>query len=209
MRVMASNHSSKWYMDLCRRYPDNLGWLIGPRFWKAPRENVAFAMDNDAYQSFSNGTPYDFDAWHRFLDKVDKTGRNPLWALVPDVVGNRELTLEQWPKYSPEVKQRGWLTALAVQDGMSIEDAKQCNADVIFVGGTTGWKWNTAHVWCGNFTRVHVGRVRMRRLPHCRQIGAESCDGTGWFRESVRGLPAQQLEAWLSDPRPHPELELR
>ena len=208
MRVMCSNHSSTWYMDLCRKHPDNLGWLIGPRHWKNPREGVAFALDNDAYQSFTNGTPYDFDAWLRFLDKVSATGMEPLWALVPDVVANKDKTLEQWAKYSPLVMERGWRTALAVQDGMTNFEAFDCHADILFVGGTTEWKWDTAHIWCRQFPRIHIGRVRSQRLPYCLQIGAESCDGTGWFRESVRGRPARQLEAWLENQEPHPELGL-
>lgn len=206
---MCSNHSSGWYMSLCDKYPDRLGWLIGPRYWKNPREGVAFALDNDAFQTFSNGTPYDFDAWFRFLDKVSATGFNPLWALVPDVVGDSRQTREQWFVYSHYVKERGWKTALAVQDGMDFRDVSACSPDLIFVGGTTQWKWSTAHDWCNQSRRpVHIGRVRSRRLPYCYQIGAESCDGTGWFRESVRGKPARQLEAWLENPEPQPELAL-
>lgn len=209
LRVMCSNHSSRWYMNLCQKYPENLGWIIGPRHWKNPRPGVAFALDNDAFQSFTNGTPYDFAAWEKFIAKVCATGLTPLWALVPDVVGDRDKTLDQWGMFHAVIKDScGWPTALAVQDGMAVEDVRQCNPDVVFVGGTTGWKWKTAHVWCENFPRVHVGRVRSRRLPYCQQIGAESCDGTGWFRESVRGKPARQLEAWLENPQPHPELGL-
>lgn len=195
-------------MGMCRKYPDRLGWLIGPRYWKNPREGVAFACDNDAFQSYSNGTDYDFDAWLRFLDRVHKSGYTPLWGLVPDVVGDRYKTIEQWHIYSHFVIERGWKTALAVQDGMCAEDVHECCPDVVFVGGTTNWKWKTAHAWRHDFQRVHVGRVRSRRLSYCARIGAESCDGTGWFRESVRGRPARQLEAWLEHPEPHPELAL-
>lgn len=212
LRVMCSNDSSGRYMALCRRYPERLGWLIGPRHWKNPRPGVAFALDNDAYQSYTNGTPYDFDAWLDFLHKVKLTGQEPLWAVVPDVVGNKEATLEQWKMFWSEVSvSYGWNTALAVQDGMTRDDvlALRVKPDVIFVGGTTEWKWKTAHLWCRDFPRVHVGRVNAkRRLWHCHRIGVESCDGSGWFRASTNGKPARQLEAWLENPEPHPELEL-
>lgn len=212
VRVMCSNDSSTWYMNLCRKYPDNLGWLIGPRFWKNPREGVAFALDNDAYQSFSNGTPYDFKSWSKFLHKVKASGIVPLWALVPDVVANRSATLEQWGMFNREVAESyGWKTALAVQDGMTREDVLglRFQPDVIFVGGTTVWKWKTAHVWCRDFPRVHVGRVNgKRRLWHCQRIGAESCDGSGWTRGTTCGREARQLEVWLENQEPHPELAL-
>lgn len=45
--------------------------------------------------------------------------------------------------------------------------------DIIFVGGTTDWKWATVKTWCTLFPR-----------------GAESCDGSGWFR----GREGQILE---------------
>lgn len=206
---MCSNHSGRWWIGLCQRFPHNTGWLMGPRYWKNPRPEVAFALDNDAYQSFSNGIPYDFRAWANFLEKVKASGLEPLWALVPDVVGNREKTLEQWRMFHTVISNDyGWKTALAVQDGMTMDDVRECAPDVVFVGGTTEWKWRTAHEWCRDFPRVHIGRVRHRRLRYCEQIGAESCDGTGWFRESVQGKPARQLEAWLENPMPHPELAL-
>ena len=209
MRVMCSNHSSTWYMNLCRKYPENLGWLVGPRCWKNPRKDVAFALDNDAWGCFKNGTAYDFGAWHSFIERVRKTGIKPLWALIPDVVGNRDKTLEQWHMFSDYIRHGlGWPVALAVQDGMTQGDVEGCWPDVVFVGGTTEWKWKTAHEWCEHFPRVHVGRVRSRRLPYSAAIGAESCDGTGWFRETTRGRPARQLEAWLENPKPHPELAL-
>lgn len=208
MRVMCSNHSSTWYMGMCRKYPDRLGWLIGPRHWKAPREGVAFALDNDAFTHFTNGTPFDFVGWRSFLARIRDSGETPLWAAVPDVVTNRAATIRQWGEWSFLVTELGWNAALVVQDGMTMADVEGCKPDVLFVGGSTEWKWNTAHQWCRDFPRVHIGRVRSRRLPYCDLIGAESCDGTGWFRESVRGKPARQLEAWLENPEPHPELDL-
>lgn len=210
MRLMCSNHSSHWYMDLVQKHPDNLGWLIGPRVWKNPRPGVAFALDNDAFQSFTNGTPYDFKAWAAFLLKVKKTKETPLWALVPDVVANRAATLEQWGMFNRVVAEDyGWRTALAVQDGMTREDVLglRFKPDVIFVGGTSKWKWNTAHEWSRGFERVHVGRVNgKRRLWHCQNIGAESCDGSGWTRGTTKGRNARQIEAWLENQDPHPEL---
>lgn len=203
---MVSNDSGHWFAGLCREFPDRLGWLMGPTWWKNPRRDISFALDNDAFQSYHNGTPYDYAAWGKFLKRVSETGLEPLWAAVPDVVADRQKTLEQWAMFNCVVSgDFGWQTALVVQDGMTMIDVERCQPDVVFVGGTTEWKWQTAHVWCQNFPRVHIGRVRSRRLSYCEQIGAESCDGSGWFRESYRGRPARQLEGWLHNPRPQPE----
>jgi hypothetical protein len=178
---------------------------------KTPRRNIPFALDNDAYSCFTTGKPYDYQAWWNLMAKVKASRMTPLWSIIPDVVGDRSATLEQWDMFNREVAvSYGWKTALAVQDGMTRDDVLglRFQPDVIFVGGTTEWKWKTAHVWCRDFPRVHIGRVRTRRLRYCQQIGAESCDGTGWMRESTNGRPARQLEAWLEDQEPHPELDL-
>jgi len=57
------------------------------------------------------------------------------------------------------------------------------NAEVIFVGGSTEWKWKTMPIWCREFERVHAARVNTYRLLWmAHDCGAESCDGTGFTR---------------------------
>lgn len=212
MRLMCADHCSKWYLDLTQRFPDNLGWLCGPSCHNMPRSNIPFALDNDAYQSFTNGTPYDLPAWFKFLDRINALDIQPIWALCPDTVGNRETTIEQWRDHSDTIRSYGWTTAFAVQDGMTRDDVLDLKPrpNVLFVGGTTAWKWSTAHLWCRAFNRVHVGRVNgKKRLWHCQRIGAESCDGSGWTRGTTKGREARQLEAWLENQEPHPELAIK
>jgi hypothetical protein len=121
----------------------------------------------------------------------------PLWALVPDVVADKTGTLEAWEKYSPEILSRGWPMGFAVQDGMVASDVPE-NASVVFVGGTTQWKWSTVAYWCQRFPRVHIGRVNgIRRLWIAQRLGAESCDGTGYFRDTINGASGRKLIAWL------------
>ena len=77
---------------------------------------------------------------------------------------------------------------MAVQDGMEPGDVP-AEAGVVFVGGSTEWKWRTVRDWCDAFDRVHVGRVNTNgKLWECHEAGAESCDGTGWFRGDQRQL---------------------
>jgi hypothetical protein len=74
------------------------------------------------------------------------------------------------------------------------------DADVVFVGGSDeqNWKWRSAPYWCENFERVHIGRVNSARLVrYSEQIGAESVDGTSWFRDPSRGRLIE-LESWLA-----------
>jgi len=47
----------------------------------------------------------------------------------------------------------------------------------------------TLRQWTAAFPRVHVGRVNTERLLWiAHYAGAESCDGTGWFRGDQQQL---------------------
>jgi hypothetical protein len=193
---MCSNDSSIWFQNMARKYPDRLGWLFGPRNYKRPRPHIPFALDNDAYICWSRNLPFDLPAWFAMLDKIKTCGLNPLWVLVPDIVADRRGTLDKWKQCAPVARLYGWPLAFAVQDGMTPSDVPE-DASIVFVGGTTEWKWRSVAMWTEYFPRVHVGRVRTAKLEACDRLGVESCDGTGWFRESYNGKPARQLEAWL------------
>lgn len=205
MRLLPANHSSKKFHEIARQYPNRLGWLLGPGSWKTPREGLFYALDNDAFIAWKNGTRFNEAAWLKMLDKIPN--QRPDWALVPDVVANRVATLESWERYFPEVKARGLNPAFALQDGMTQKDVP-LDAKVVFVGGTTEWKWRTLPYWCHHFPRVHVGRTNgIRRLWIAQRLGAESCDGTGYFRATFNGLEGRKLQAWLHHGN-DPQLEL-
>jgi hypothetical protein len=114
---------------------------------------------------------------------------SPVVGAVADVVGNRVRTLALWRRWAPYLRRRyDWPLAFVVQDGMTKADLPR-DADVVFVGGSTAWKQQTAAYWCTHHPRVHIGRVNGERdLWRYHRAGAESCDGTGWFRGSRRQL---------------------
>jgi hypothetical protein len=138
--VMPANASNATVHYLAGRHPGSVGWLIGPssvsktkmRMW------MPYALDNDAFQSFSKGVEWDEAAWVKMLAWASRQEYKPKWALVPDVVGNKDATLEKWAKHSATVKEYGFNLAFAAQDGM-VESDVPSDADVVFVGGTTEW----------------------------------------------------------------------
>lgn len=196
MMVLCSNHSSRAFIAYAREHDGKLGWIIGPTYWKNPRPNIPYALDNDAFGAWTNGTEWNEGAWFAMLDKVESASHKPMWALCPDVVSDREGTIAKWNKYSDSIIVRDIIPAFAVQDGMTKEDVPK-SAAVVFVGGTTRWKWRTAAMWCENFPRVHIGRVRTMKLEICERIGAESVDGSGFMRETFNGRPAQLLKNFV------------
>lgn len=195
MIVMPANSTGIRTGYMAGRYPGLMGHLLSPGAQRGPFDFMPYALDNGA---FGHDDDWSESAWVELLNWAKLSGQRPLWALVPDVVGDKAGTLAKWAQYSPLVRSYGWPLAFAVQDGM-IESDVPAEAKVIFVGGTTGWKWRTYRKWCLRFSHVHVGRVNTyRRLWDCYEAGAKSTDGTGWMRGNqvqYRGLLAYLEEA--------------
>ncbi len=177
MTVMLANNTGIRVGYLAGRYPGKIGHLISPGAERGPFEfpGWRYALDNGAF----GPKGFQVEPWLKMLDWARLSGIAPSWVLVPDVVGDREGTLARWREYSTTATRYGWPLAFAVQDGMTEKDVPS-SAEVVFVGGTTFWKWRTVASWCKAFHRVHVGRVNTyRRLWTCHDAGAESTDGSG------------------------------
>jgi len=198
MTIMPANCTGAWVGYLAGRYEGQLGHLYSPGAQRGPFPFLPYALDNGAFGAFTSGKAWDVHAWRSLLGWAQECGQRPIWSLVPDVVGDKLATLDLWHQYASEVKACGFRPAFAVQDGMMPEDVPDA-AEVIFVGGSTEWKWNTAGMWCDAFDHVHIGRVNtLRWLRVSAKHGAKSVDGTGWFRgdqaqrEGLRSFLAEQ-----------------
>jgi hypothetical protein len=205
MRVMPANNSKAIVHYWAGTYPGMLGHLYSPGGFRGPYDWLPFGLDNGAFPAWTKGEAWDEAAYRGLLERVAKAHHTPLWVLVPDVVADRDATLRSWERWAPELRGYGWPLAFAVQDGMTVGDVP--DADVIFVGGSTVWKRRTMETWCKSFKRVHVGRINTEKwLWRCVEVGAESCDGTGWFRgdpDQLAGLEAF-LKAYAAGVRTSP-----
>lgn len=184
MMVMLANHSSPPVHFWAGKYPGKVGWLIGPsgKTKTKLREWLPFALDNDAFTAWEQGTIWSESAYFDFLEWVASQDFRPRWATVPDVVADKKGTLQSWNKYADRVAGYGWPLAFVAQDGMNPRDVPD-SAEVVFLGGSYRWKWRNAETFAGEFPRLHVGRVNtLARLRRCEELGVESVDGTGWFR---------------------------
>lgn len=186
MLVMISNNCGAEAKRLLATYPERIGHLYAPGGFKEPWPH--YALDNGAFAEWTNGRPFNMDNLRRLCDRAARAPHPPRWVAVPDVVTDRARTLERWQEFAPELAAYGWPLAFVVQDGMCTVDVPR-DADVVFVGGSTEWKQATAPQWCRIFPRVHIGRVNGQKdLWRYHRLGAESCDGTGWFRGKRRQL---------------------
>jgi len=185
--VMVSNATGFTAGHLFGSYPGKLGHLYSPGGQRGPWKFAPYALDNGAWSCFTRNLEFNHDAWLRLLDWSIASGKTPLWSLVPDVVADRDRTIERWNELSPTVRGYGLKPAFAVQDGMTFEDVPSDDC-ILFLGGTTSWKVAAIEPWCERFPgRVHVARVNNReRLMKCYWAGAVSVDGTGWFHSKSR-----------------------
>jgi hypothetical protein len=183
MVLMLANNTGIRVGYLAGRFPGAIGHLYSPGAQRGPFPFCKYALDNGVFAKGNDWTP---EPWIKMLDWARLSGQCPLWNLVPDFVADRDETLRRWEQYAPVARNYGWPLAFAAQDGMEPSDVPP-DADVVFVGGSTDWKWSTYRDWCAAFPRVHIGRVNTyRRLFDCYDAGAESTDGTGFTRGDQR-----------------------
>lgn len=202
MIVMPSNNTGFEAGRLFERFDGRLAHLHSVDGKREPKPGVDWALDNGVYGAFTSGSEWREEPFYKYLEEY--ASWSPLWAVVPDWVGDKKRTLSLWEQHYPAVSAFGVPLAFAVQDGMTEADLPG-NADVIFVGGSFSWKWRNLNRWTnlinpktGELFPVHVGRVNSYRLLwQAHKSGAVSCDGTGWFRGGPKRL--QSLINYLEE----------
>lgn len=183
---------------------DRIGPLLRSHAWdelgRGPWREVPHGFDNEAWICFKNKRVWTPERWRALMRWGSLAGIPPLWAVVPDVVGDRDATLRAWDLYEPEVRALGFRRAFAAQDGMTFGDVPDSDC-AIFLGGGTEWKLEAIDTWCTKFPdRVHVARVNTwDRLVRCWRAGAVSVDGTGWFHKTRGQNQSNDLRKFLRE----------
>jgi hypothetical protein len=163
---------------------------------------MPYALDNG---KFNGSETWNENAFFELLDRCKLSRYKPRWVAVPDEVGNAEQTLYLWTHYEKKVRQYGWPLAFVAQDGMMLSDVPR-TADVVFVGGTTTWKWRNAAQFAAAFPRVHIGRCNaIDKIEYSYRLGVESIDGAGFFRGGEGNIKVVRLEQFLAGHRRHAE----
>lgn len=200
--VLVANNSGREARRLAATYPGRVGHLYGPGGWRGPWPEFPYALDNGAFPAFARGVAWDEAAFLKLCERAAVAPIAPRWIAVPDVVCDRDRTLASWRRWAPVLTERyGWPLAFVVQNGMTAADVPE-DAAVVFVGGDIVWKRETAAYWRSVHPRIHVGRVNGERdLWRYHRAGAESCDGTGWFRGKQRQING--LWYYLADSSGH------
>jgi hypothetical protein len=157
---------------------------------------VTWALDNGAYSD-----RFDEANWWRYA-QANAGDPGCLFAVAPDVVGDALATLARSGLWITPLRELGYRVAYVAQNGIEETGVPWHALDVLFVGGTTGFKLGAyvrdelipeardRGVW------VHVGRVNSeRRWRYFTALGVDSCDGTILTRGPDVNL--RRVEAWL------------
>jgi len=173
MMIMPGNDLSSINHYFAGKYPGKIGMLNTPFSWKNPPFYMPYAVDNGCF------IKWDEAAFFSTLKRASIQRNKPIFVVVPDVVGDAEATMKQWDKYYKKID---YPLAFACQDCMEPQDVPK-QAFACFIGGSTEWKLNNAHRFKGISEYLHIGRVSTNnRMLWAEKIGADSIDGTGFFR---------------------------
>jgi hypothetical protein len=174
------------------KHTGKVGWFSSPHdllFRNSPPDGIPCAFDNGAFLRWEP------DNYVRMLLAMKDKGIDPLWVVLPDVVGDARRTLRLWYTWEPIVMAFGFPLAFACQDGCEPEDVPR-TASCCFIGGNTEWKLGNAARFKDVTPWLHIGRVNTAgRLRWAESVGADSIDGSGWFRDGIDNPTSKRLKA--------------
>lgn len=179
-----------------------LGFIDTPAQRVTRPSGVTWCADNGC---FGKGYPGDAE-WFAWLQRNAADAATCAFATAPDVVGDAQATLDRSRPWLPRIRALGYPAALVAQDGLEALQVPWEEFDVLFIGGTTGWKlgMHARHLIRrakNHGKRIHMGRVNSaRRYRYAEHTGCDSVDGTFLTFGPDTNLP--RLLAWQ-----HPTLE--
>ena len=177
-----------------------LGYIATPAQGNARPVGLTWCADNGC---FGKGYPGD-DAWMAWLTSHADDADTCAFAVAPDVVGDAAATLARSLPWLPQIRALGYPAALVAQDGLETLPVPWEAFDVLFIGGTTGWKLGRharglIQEAKAHGKRVHMGRVNSRqRYRYAEWLGCDSVDGTYLTYGPDTNLP--RLLSWQAEP---------
>lgn len=176
-----------------------IGFIDTPAQGNRRPDGVSWCADNGC---FGKGYPGD-EKWLAWLTKHAGSASSCVFATAPDVVGDAVATLERSLPWLPVIRELGYPAAFVAQDGLEDLEIPWDSFDVLFVGGSTGWKLGPAVRLIVAEAKVrgkwvHMGRVNsFRRFRYAEWIGCDSVDGT--FVAFAPDVNLGKLLRWIGD----------
>jgi len=183
-----------------------IGACISPSTKKHFDSYAFYFIDNGAFGYWIKGKEFNPTPFLNLVEKSLRANKKADFLVLPDLIGKGKESLEFSSKWAEELKGVGIPFALALQDGMEEVEVEEFvrvhDIKVLFVGGTTKWKWKTAPKWVKLAKKLgikcHIGRVpSVKRVYQARKVGAHSIDTTAvlWEERKFRNY----LQALFSE----------
>lgn len=175
-----------------------LGQMVTPAEGRKPLPGVAYGGDNGRW---GKGYPGDHE-WWAWVQSLPR--EHCLFIVAPDVVADVVATLAESLPWLPRIRELGFPAAFVAQDGLESLAVPWDAFDVLFIGGSTGWKLSPhaarlAREAKDRGKRIHMGRVNSgRRKAIADLFECDSVDGTFLAFGPDVNLP--RLLRWMDTP---------
>lgn len=176
MKIMLDCSPAK-IAEYTERYKHPFGQLRTPLTQYARAKGIPYILDNGCFAKF------DRPVWNTLLEEAEMDP--PLFACLPDVVGDAQRTIELFEHFKAFTNSipRG----LVLQDGIERVTIPWDDVHGVFIGGTDAFKVSPEAFRAAKTAKmlgkwVHVGRVNTpKRLRYWLDLG-DSIDGSGISR---------------------------
>lgn len=163
---------------VCKYRHPRLGFLLTPDTGHYAPIMADIAIDNGC---FTNPEGYSDERFEGYLRKMPRD--RTLFATAPDALGDHPATVRRARPLLKRIKRLGFRAAFIAQDGWDEATTPWEEFDVLFIGGTTRFKFrggrDAALAAKRHGKKVHMGRVNsLERLRAAFAIGCDSVDGT-------------------------------
>ena len=176
MKIMLDASPAK-IMEYRDRYGADFWQLRTPLTCYARAAGIPYGLDNGCFKAFDRPT------WDRLL--ADAETDRPVFACLPDIVGDAQRTIELFEMFKPHTN--GIPRALVLQNGIERVRIPWDDLAAVFVGGDDHFKHSGEAIRAAKAAKmlgkwVHVGRVNTARRVTAWLGLADSCDGSGISR---------------------------
>jgi len=172
-----------------------LGIIITPSKTFKPVKyfrEVPCCLDNGAFTAWRLGYPFQEDLFKFTMEKCYDLRIKLNFIVCPDMVAGGIRSLDFSMKWATGPFLTAHRLALVVQDGMGPVDLTEdilSHFTHIFIGGTVGWKWDTAEEWATfakeKGKKLHIGQAGKKEAREkAERIGADSIDSTSLIRNA-------------------------
>lgn len=163
---------------IVRHRHERLGFILTPDMGNGAPDGCVVGVDNAC---FNNPQGYSDERYFGFLKRMPR--ERTLFATAPDVLGSHADTVKRSVPVLHALRQLGFRPAFVAQDGWDEASTPWEAFDVLFVGGSTEFKFRGGREAVAAATKrgknSHMGRVNsLDRLRAALGIGCKSADGT-------------------------------